>query len=1042
MIRYFGSHPTAANVLMIGLIVLGLTALPKLQRDTFPVIPAKEVEIRVSYPGATPSEVEDAISQRIEDALDRVAGLVEIRCDAREGIAICTAEMRAGANMDEFFNDVKSQIEAITSFPANVEKPSIVKLERTASVASIAITGDMTPEDLYAYAVKAKERLKRDPRIAQVVVAGFSDQDVAVELSSEVLRRYGLSISDIQAAIVGQSVDLPAGIMQTRDGDLIVRFAEQRRAPSEFADLIVVSGISGGHIRLGDIADLRTIFDRPEEKILFNGQRAALLEISKTYDQDSMRVMEAVRANLDRERAIAPRGVSLEISSDVTSNIRDRLRILASNGAQGLVLVFLTMWLFFSFRFSFWVTMGLPVSFLAAIFVMEALGYTLNMMTLVGLLVAIGLLMDDAIIISENIAAHLRRGKKPLEAAIDGTRQVMPGVVSSFLTTVLVVGPLAFLSGKMGAVLKYMPAVLLITLVVSLVEAFLILPAHLRHSMKDMDASKRGRFQSWFDARFERLRDGLFLPLVDKVIRRPYLSLGVLIALVLISFATIPAGWLKYQAFPDLESDIIQSRILLPQGTPIELTDEIVGGVVSALEQLDGEFSARQSGGKRMVRDVSVLYNVNVDAFESGPHLATVSADLLPAEERNGTVDEMIGYWRELVGDVPDVISLKFTDKERGVAGKAIDLRIQGRQLETLKQASLDLQGYLAGFSGVVDLSDDLRPGKPEVRIHMKNSAGSFGVSARSIADEVRGALHGGTGTEVLLGGEPYDLTIRLAASDRNSVEDLRYLDVRAADGNLVPLSAVAEIVETRGFARIHRVNGQRTVTVQGAIDTKVANAREIMGALKRNFIPQLKKKYPGIRFSSQGQDKDSADTGNSLRTNLLVGLIGVFLILAFQFRNYVQPFAVLLAIPMGLIGVVWGHLALGLDLTMPSLVAFATLAGVVVNDNILLVTFLKERLAEGAGVAEAGRQAARDRFRPIVLTSLTTIAGLLPLLSETSTQAQLLIPLVASLAFGLVTATVTSLFLVPAFFVVLDDVGLLRAHSFGGRAGVESDQR
>ncbi len=1033
MIRYFVGHPTAANTLMIGLIVLGLTALPKLQRDTFPVIPATEVEIRVNYPGATPSEVEDAISQRIEDALDSVAGLVEIRCDAREGIAICTAQMRASADMNEFFNDVKSQVEAITSFPAKVEKPSIVKLERTASVASIAITGDMSPEDLYAYAVKAKERFKRDPRIAQVVVKGFSDQDVVVELSSEVLLRYGLSISDIQAAIVGQSVDLPAGIMQTRDGDLIVRFAEQRRAPAEFAELIVVSGISGGHIRLGDIADLRTIFDRPEDKILFNGKRAALLEISKTYDQDSMRVMEAIHANLIRERAIAPRGVSLEISSDVTSNIRDRLRILASNGALGLVLVFLTMWLFFSFRFSFWVTMGLPVSFLAAVFAMEALGYTLNMMTMVGLLVAIGLLMDDAIIISENIAAHLRRGKKPLDAAIDGVRQVMPGVVSSFLTTALVVGPLAFLSGKMGAVLKYMPAVLLITLIVSLVEAFLILPAHLCHSMKGMDASKRRGIQAWFDVRFEWLRDGVFAPVVDRVTRRPYLSIGVLIALVLISFATIPAGLLKYQAFPNLESDIIQSRILLPQGAPIELTDEVVDRVVGALEQLDGEFSARQSGGKRMVKNVSVLYNVNIDAFESGPHLATVSADLLPAEERDGTVDEMIGRWRELVGNVPDVISLKFTDKERGVAGKAIDLRIQGGRLETLKRAALDLQDYLADFSGIADLSDDLRPGKPELRIHIKNSAGSFGVTARGIADEVRGALHGGTGTEVLLGGEAHDLTVRLAAADRSSVEDLRYLNIRAANGNLVPLSAVAEIVETRGFARIHRVNGQRTVTVQGAIDTDVANAREIMRAVKKDFIPQLKKRYPGVRLSSQGQDKDSVDTGNSLKVSMLIGLVGVFLILAFQFRSYVQPFAVILAIPMGLIGVVWGHLALGLDLTMPSLVAFATLAGVVVNDNILLVSFLKERLAEGVGVAEAGRLAARDRFRPIVLTSLTTIAGLLPLLSETSTQAQLLIPLVASLAFGLFTATVISLFLVPAFFVILDDVGLLRVDRSGG---------
>lgn len=1026
MIRYFATHPTAANILMIAVMVLGLVALPKLQRDTFPVIPAAEVEIRANYPGATPADVENAICQRVEDALDSVSGLIEVRCDARENIAIITAQMREGGDMVEFFNDVKAQVEAITTFPARVEKPSIVILERTASIASIAITGDMSPEGLMAYAGTVKERLKLDPRIALVVIKGFSDQDVTIQLSAEVLQRYGLSVSDVQVAIERQSIDVPAGIMQTPNGDLIVRFNEQRHTPAEFANVVVVSGKTGGRIYLGDIAEVGTAFDRPEEKILFNGQRAALLEISKTYDQDSLRAMDAIKENLIRERQLAPRGVNLEISSDVTSNIRDRLRILVSNGAQGLILVFLTMWLFFSFRFSFWVTMGLPVSFLGTVFAMNALGYSLNMMTMVGLLVAIGLLMDDAIVISENVAAHRRRGKSALAAAMDGAREVMPGVLSSFLTTAMVVGPLAFMSGKMGAVLKYLPAVLLITLIISLVEAFLILPSHLRHSVKTMDMEERTGIQGWFDRRFMRLRDGFFAPKIAQVIQRPYLSLGIMISLAMVSFATIPAGILKYQAFPNLESDVIQSRILLPQGTPLARTEEVVAQVVDSLHQLDAEFSARQSGGQRMVSNISVFYNSNVDAFESGPHLATVSADLLRAEDRRGSIDEMLGRWRELVGSVPDVIALKFTDKERGVAGKAIDLRLQGNDLETVKEASMDLQAFLGKFRGVADLSDDLRSGKPELNVYMKESAGVFGMTAATIANEVRAALQGGTSMEVLFNAASYDITVRLANHDRNSIEDLQYLKIRAADGSLIPLNAVATIEETRGYARIHRVNGQRTITVQGALDTKLANAREIMEMVKKFFVPELKNKYPGIRLASQGEDKDTADTGSSLQTNLLVGLVGIFLVLTFQFRNYIQPFAVILAIPMGLIGVVWGHLALGLDLTMPSLVGFATLAGVVVNDNILLVTFVKKRLNDGVGVKEATQEAARDRFRPIMITSITTIAGLLPLLMETSTQAQLLIPLVASLAFGLLTATLSSLFLVPAFFVILDDLGFL----------------
>lgn len=1027
MIRYFASHPTAANVLMVAILILGLVALPKLQRDTFPVIPASEIEIRHQFPGATAEEVEDAVCQRLEDSLDSVAGIYEIRCDARENLAITTVKMTEGTELEVFFNDVKAQVEAIKRLPDKVEKATVIKLERTASVASIAITGEMSEQGLKAYAEGVKERLKRDRRIAEVRIQGFSEQTLLIELSAASLQRYDITLTDIRAAVERQSLDQPAGVLQTVNGDIIVRFTGQRRTADEFADMVVISGKRGGRVQLGEIATINTIFERPEEKVLFNGQRAAFLNISKTYEQDSLRVMQAIRENLSREQAKAPAGVELAISSDVTSNIRDRLRILSSNGLQGLLLVFITMWLFFSLRFSFWVTMGLPVSILGAIFAMQALGYTLNMMTLVGLLVAIGLLMDDAIVISENIASQLQKGKKSLQAAIDGAVQVMPGVLASFFTTAVIVGPLAFLSGKMGDVLKYIPAVLLITLLISLVEAFLILPAHLHHSMSHASHSKRSRLQQKFERGFEHFRDAFFLPLVEKVIAKPQLAIGSLLLLVFLSIATFPAGLLKYQAFPDLESDVIQARVILPQGTPLTRTEEVVTKLVEGLHKVNDELAPRQPKGQVLLQNVSILYNTNVDAYESGAHIATVSADLLPAGTREGTVDEMLSRWRQLVGQLPDVIALKYTDKERGIAGKAIDIRIQGRNLKNLKAASGEIQTFLAGLQGVHDISDDLRPGKPEWRIHLKQSAGVFGISARTIADELRAVVYGSTNIEILSGFENYGVTIRLAAEDRNSLEKLLAIRLRAPDGTLVPLSSVADFEQTRGYARIHRVNGQRTVTIQASLNTKKANAREVMGMLFKRFLPTIKQRYPDVRFVSQGQDKETAETGNSLQSNILIGLIGVYLILVLQFRNYIQPIAVMLAIPMGLIGVVWGHLLMGLDLTMPSLVGFATLAGVVVNDNILLVNFIRQRLAEGTDVKRAGWMAAKDRFRPIILTSLTTIAGLLPLLTESSTQAQILIPLVASLAFGLLTATVASLLLVPAFFALLDELHLLK---------------
>ena len=1027
MIRYFTAHPTLSNILMVIFILLGLTALPKLQRDSFPVTPVTEVEIRINYPGAMPEEVEDALCRRMEDALDGVAHLEELRCDARENIAIATAQMTEGSDMDTFFNDVKSQIEAISGFPEKVEKASIVKLERTASVAGIAITGPMSPMALKAYAEGVKERIQRDARIAQVQVQGFSDQVLLVEIPVAALQRYQLSLGDIRAAIERRDLDLPAGVMQTPEGDVIVRFSNRRSTEAALADLVIISDAQGGHIRLGEIGRISTVFERPEDKIIFNGQRAAILDIAKTYDQDSLKVMDAIQENLAREQKMAPKGVKLEIGSDVTSNIRERLRILISNGLQGLVLVFLTMWLFFSLRFSFWVSMGLPVSILGAVFAMQAMGYTINMMTLVGCIVAIGLLMDDAIVIAENIAAHRSRGASALEAAVNGTGQVLPGVVASFLTTAVIVGPLAFLSGKMGAVLKYVPAVLLITLLISLFEAFFILPAHLHHALKgDGAEQKPSGFRKAFTKGFEAIRDKLFLPLVTRAAGNPQVTLGFLIALVLLSYAAMPAGLLKYQALPNLESDIIQARVILPQGTPLEHTEDVVNELVTSLHAVDQAYTPRQPDQVPLLQNISVLFNTNVDANESGPHVATISADLLPAGTRAGTVEEILQQWRELTPPIADVIALKFTDRERGLAGKAVELRIQGNNFTSLKAASNEIQSYLARFKGVEDIGDDFRSGKLEYQVRLKDSAGVFGITARTVADEVRAAVHGGTDLEVLRGFETYGVTIRLAAADRQSLTDLLNLPLPGPDGEKIPLSAVADIDQLRGYARIHRVNGQRTITISASVDTAKANAQEIMRLLFKQFLPKIKQQYPDVRFVTQGQAKETADTGNSLQLNLLLGLIGVYLLLAFQFGNYIQPLAVILAIPMGFIGVVWGHVLMGFELTMPSLVGFATLAGVVVNDNILLTAFIRERLAEGMSAVEAGKLAARDRFRPIVLTSLTTIAGLLPLLTETSTQAQFLTPLVASLAFGLLTATVASLFLVPAFFALLGESGLL----------------
>lgn len=1028
MIRFFAGHPTAANLLMVAILVLGGMALPQLQRDTFPLIPATEVEISVKYPGATPADIELAICQPIEDALDVVSELVEVRCDARENRSIVTVEMREGSDIDQFFTDVKAAVDAIEAFPVKAEKPVVVKLERVSTIAEIAIIGDMMPADLRVYAEDVKQRMKLDRRIAQVTVKGFSDRQVRIEIPRETARRYNLSLSGLADAVRQQSIDLPAGTVQSGDGDFMVRFADERRQPSEYLDLVVKADGLGGQVRLGEIAKITVEFENDEDVVLVNGKRAALLQIAKTNEQDTLRVRAAVAEALEKERKIAPKSVEFIFTSDVSVYVRDRLRILAENGLQGLALVFLAMWLFFNLRFSFWVAMGLPVAFLGAIFFMYLAGLTINMMTMVALIMAIGLLMDDAIVISENVAAKYRQGTGHLDAAVRGTTQVMPGVLSSFVTTVIVLGPISFMAGRIGAVLQYIPVILIITLLVSLLEAFLILPAHLNHTLSHTAPGERSRFHQWFDRQFEKLRSELFSAVVTWAVRWRYLTFGLAVMMVLAAAAALPSGLLKFRAFPELESDVIQARVLLPQGTPLQRTQETVRQVVQALKEMDDKFSKQQEGGQRLVKSYSELYGVNVDAYEGGPHVATVSADLLSAEERVGRIDEMLNSWRTLTGDVVGAIVIKFTDRERGVAGRAIDIQLHGNDLDRLKQASLQLQNWLRGFKGVLDLSDDLRPGKPELQLRFANTASLSGLTAQKIAEEVRAALLGRTGLSVRGGFDEQDVIVRLAAQDRRTLTDIEDIVVTAPDGKIVPISALVRVEEIRGFARIHRINGQRTVAVQGTIDTGLANARELMMATKVKFLPQLREKYPDIRFSFAGEGEEANKTGESLQRNIIIGIVGIFLLLAFQFKSYIEPVVVVIAIPLGFVGAVVGHLALGYELSMPSLVGLATLSGVVVNDSILLVTFIKEGLAEGMTAIEAAVEAARARFRAVILTSVTTIAGLLPLLLETSTQAQFLIPLVISLAFGLLFATVLSLIVVPVFYTIIADFRPARA--------------
>ena len=1021
MIDYFARHPTAANLLMVLFIILGLSALPALQRETFPDFTAVEVEARVVYPGATAGEVEEALCQRLEEAVDGISDVAESRCEAREGVATLVAEMRQGADFDRFLDDVKTEVDAIDSFPVGTERPVIRERNRLDRVVSVAVTGPMPDTHLKVYAEDLRDRLKALPAVSQVTIQGFSERQLRIQVPDTVLRQYGLGIDDIATAVRRQSLDRPAGVVETREREVLIRFADERRSPRELTDLVVI-GANDAELRLGDIATVIDRFELDETRTVMDGNRAAILQVTKTRAEDTLTVVGAVREFVQRERLQAPPDVKFILTQDVASIVADRLQLLVRNGWQGLTLVFLTLWLFFRLRFAFWVTMGLPVAFLGGLLGMVWLGLSINMITMVALLMALGLLMDDAIVIAENVVTHRERGAGALEAAIRGTREVAPGVLSSFLTTVVVFGPLTLLAGNIGRVLQVLPQVLIMVLAVSLVEAFLILPRHLAHAQRHV--TPPGPARRAFETRLERARETLVGRAVDVAVGQRYLFVGAVVAVFLVSIGMLASGKLGFRAFPDLDGDVIEARLLLPQGTPLWRTEARVQEIVTALETLDREYTPRQPDGGPLIRHVSVRYGENADAFESGPHLATVSVDLRTAEERVGRVDDMLARWRELVGPLPDAISLVFQDPQIGPAGRDLELRLQGLPLGELQAASRELRDWLGRYRGVFDLSDDLRPGKPELRLQLRDGAYTLGLDATTIAEQLRGAFQGITVAEIQAGSESFEVDLQLEAADQDSLADLGEFWISARDGRQVPLLEVVVLEQDRGFARIQRIDGRRTVSVTGQVDATLANANRILADTRARFLPGLLDRYPGLEMNSQGQAREGAATGTSLVRSFVLGMVGIFLLLSFQFRSFVEPMAVMAVIPLALIGVVWGHWLLGLDLSMPSMMGFVSLAGIVVNDSILLVAFLKNRHREGLAMVDAARQASRDRFRAVLLTSATTIAGLLPLLFERSLQAQVLIPLVTSVVFGLLTTTLLVLLVVPVLFAILADLG------------------
>lgn len=1019
MIRWFTGHPTAGNLLLLLFLAAGFFAAPGLLRETFPDFRAVEAEIVVPYKGATAEDVETAICAPLWDGVQSVEGLETFTCTAQAGRARAVATMAPGNDALRFVNSLRTEVSAIDTFPERADPAVVRELHRTDPVTSVAISGDLPLSELDFYADGLSDHLTALPGVARVTRGGLGTRTLTISVSRTAMEGHGLTPAALAMAIAAQNIDLPIGTLEGDGAELTVRFTAERDTAAELATIPVMVLPNGATLTLSDVALIEERFEPPHDRAFVDGAPAIVLDVAKALNADALRVLDGVATLVAEETDRLPASIKVEVVQDVTSIIRDRLVMLVQNGVIGLVLVVIVMSLFFRPGFAIWAAMGLPVAFAGAFLWMALTGLSLNMMTLVALLMAIGIVMDDSIVIADSIAVHAAEDPT-VETITKGVTAVAPGVISSFLTTLAVFLPLAFLAGELGAVLEVLPVVLLAALAASLIEAFFILPHHLKGGMKNTTPS---RFRTRFDAGFDTLRERGVGRLADAAIKARWLVAGLAIGALILTVGALVGGVVKREAMPEIDGDVLEARLMLPAGTPLARATEAVVQVEAALDRVNERLSPEQPAAQTLVIRRITRLGRNLSTGENGAHVATVAVDLLGAETRANSLDEIVTLWREEIGPLAGVSSLILTEPGIGPQGIAVELRLTHVDLVALEAAGRTTLAELETYAGVRNAILDLRPGATELRLTLSPGAEALGLTATDVAGQLRAAFLGTQLSEIRRADLAWDLEVRLPDIERVTRADLNDFKIALPDGVTVPLSSIVTIDEARGWGGITRRNGLRTLTIAADVDGRIGNADAITAQLVDGFLPDLVSATPGLDFEVGGQAANSAETVASILRGFLIGLVGIYIVLSFQFRSYVEPIIVMITIPLAFLGVIWGHVLMGYNISMPSLVGAASLAGIVVNNAILLVGVINERRAAGLPAALAAGEAVRSRFRPIFVSVSTTIMGMAPLLFETSTQAQTLKPLVISVVFGLLAATVLILLVLPAFYAALEDI-------------------
>ncbi len=1029
-IDWFARNSVAANLLMLLILVGGLFTVFTIKREVFPEFSLDIITVRVSYRGAAPAEVEEGVCIRVEEAVQGLDGIKRITSTASEGSGLVTIELEAGADARKVLDDVKSRVDAIETFPEETEKPIIQEITNRRQVINVAVHGELDELSLKALAEQVRDDLSALPGITQVELANARPYEISIEVSETSLRRHGLTFDEVARAVRRSSLDLPGGSVKTDGGEYLLRTKGQAYRGREFESLMLLTRPDGSHLTLGEVATVVDGFEDTDQFSRFEGDPALLVSVFRTGEQSAIEVSDAVHAWVETARPRMPEGVSLTTLGDQAFVLRDRLNLLARNGLTGFVLVFIILTLFLRFSLAFWVSLGIPVSFLGAMWLLPSFGVSVNMMSLFAFIVVLGILVDDAIIVGENIYTHQQRHGDRLRGAIEGTREVATPVIFAVLTTVAAFAPLLLIPGVMGKMMVVIPLVVMPCLVFSLIESQLILPAHLSHGKTCAPRDTWGsRMRNRMDGALKALVDRVYRPVLSGGIRWRYLTVAVGVATLLLTVGLVGGGWVRVVFMPPVDADFLSASVTMPPGTPVEVTEGAVRQMEDAAEALRAEVKA--DTGRELFKYVYGLVGTGAPRL-SGPmgagtqtaasHLGGIFIELTQADERGISSAEASNRWRALVGTIPDAVELKF-DAELFMSGDPINVQLTGSDIDELRAAGTAVKARLAEYAGVSDIADSFRQGKQEIKLTIKPTAEVLGLTLQDLGRQVRQAFYGEEAQRIQRGRDDVRVMVRYPASERRSLGDLENMRIRTPDGQAVPFSQVAQVEAGRGFASIKRVDRQRALNVTAAVDQTITTAGDVIADLDTRVLPELLAAFPGVRHSFEGQQTEFRDSIGGLMQGFLVALLLIYLLLAVPLKSYAQPLIIMSAIPFGLVGATWGHLIMGMDISMLSMFGLVALAGVVVNDSLLMVDFINRNRRTAVSLAAAVREAGAARFRPILLTSLTTFFGLTPLMLETSLQAQFLIPMAISLAFGVIFSTLITLILVPAGYIIMEDV-------------------